>query len=142
MARAHVRWWPGILLFVGTSACSGATVGGADRDRLPAGTWGGEHVALTVTGAGAHLEFDCASGDISQPLTTDPDGRVAADGVYVQERGGPVREGDEPSRRPARYAGRLSGETLTFDVILTELNDSVGTFAVVRGAAPSVRKCQ
>ena len=141
MATMRVRWRPGILLLFGSGACVGAMMAGADGDRLLAGTWGGEHVALIVTDAGAHVEFDCAFGDISQPLTVDPDGRLAVDGVYVQERGGPVREGEEPVRKPARYSGRLSGQTLTFDVILIESNDTVGSFTVVRGATPRVRKC-
>ena len=141
MATMRVRWRPGILLLVGSGACAGAMMAGADDGRLLAGTWGGEHVALIVTDAGAHVEFDCAFGDISQPLTIDPDGRLAVEGVYVQERGGPVREGEEPVRKPARYSGRLSGQTLTFDVVLIESNETVGSFTVARGVTPRVRKC-
>jgi hypothetical protein len=142
MASGRLTWRSGALLLVWTGACVGAVMVGADGDRLRAGTWGGEHVALTVTETGGHVEFDCAFGDISQPLTTDPDGRLAVEGVYVQERGGPTRVGEEPDRQPARYAGRLNGQTLTFDVILIESKETIGSFTVVRGATPRVRKCQ
>jgi hypothetical protein len=142
MATGGVRWRSGILLLIASGACASAMMAGADRDRLREGVWGGEHVALTVTDAGAHVEFDCAFGDISQPLTIDADGRLAVDGVYVQERGGPVGVGEEPARTPARYSGRLSGQTLAFGVTLIESNDTVGSFTVVRGVTPRVRKCR
>jgi hypothetical protein len=130
----------GILLFVGSGAWMGGAMPRPD-DRLQTGTWGGEHVALTVTDDGAHVEFDCAFGDISQPLTVDRDGRLAVDGVFVQERGGPVRLG-EPERQAARYSGRLTGDTLTFDVTLTASSEKAGSFTVVRAAAPRLRKCR
>ena len=142
MATARLRWRSGILPLIGSGACVGAMLAGADADRLRTGTWSGEHVALTVTAAGAHVEFDCASGDISQPLMVDPDNRLAVEGVFVQEHGGPVRLGEEPERIPARYSGRLSGQTLAFDVTLIESNETVGTFTVVHGATPRVRKCR
>lgn len=142
MATTGLGWRFGILLLVGSGACVEAMMPGPDGDRLRPGTWGGEHVALTVTDEGAHVEFDCAFGDISQPLTVGPDGRLAVEGVYVQEHGGPVRSGEEPDRKPARYSGRLSGQTLTFDVTLIESHETVGSFTVVRGVTPRVRKCQ
>src|SRR5437016_8340462 len=40
------------------------------------GTWGGEHVILDVSKNGAVLEFDCAHGQIDQPLILDKKGRL------------------------------------------------------------------
>jgi hypothetical protein len=112
----------------------------ADGDRLKTGAWGGEHVALTVTDAGAHVELDCAYGDISEPVTIDRDGRMAVRGVYVFQAG-PERE--NPNRKPARFSGTLSGEVLTFEVRLIESGEIVGTFKVAYGAPPrGVRKCR
>ena len=123
-----------------TLAC--ASLAPMPPDRVAAGLWGGEHVALTVTDSGASLEFDCASGEIPQALSTDAAGRFAADGVFVRQRPGAQRIGDEPDRQQARYEGRLAGNTLTFEVILTESKQTVGTFTVERGATPRVRKCR
>jgi hypothetical protein len=112
-----------------------------DERRVASGTWGGEHVGLAVTDAGAHVEFDCASGDIAQPLALDGMGNLSVDGVYVREHGGPIQVGEVPDRKPARYTGRAAGTTLTLDVLLTDSNEKIGTFTLERGAASGVRKC-
>lgn len=126
-------------LVLGTAmAC--VTLAPGER-RLTTGPWGGEHVGLTVTDTGAHVEFDCASGDITQPLALDGRGNLSVDGVYVREHGGPIQVGEVPDRRPARYAGRVAGTTLTIDVVLTDSNEKIGTFTLERGAEPRVRKC-
>ena len=135
-----------VTLAAATVACASSMIVGPDagggQTGVPTGAWGGEHVALTVTDQGAHLEFDCASGDINQPLTTDAEGRLDVAGVFAQERGGPVRSDDPPLARPARYAGRLTGTTLTFDVILTESNALAGSFTVVHATEARVRRCR
>ena len=131
----------GLVLLL-SGACVTSMAGAPDGGRVQTGTWGGEHAALTVIDSGAHLEFDCASGDITRPLTTDRDGRLAVDGVFVQEHAGAVRLGEEPERKPARYVGRLSGKTLTFDVVLIDSNETIGSFTLTFGAAPHVRKCR
>jgi len=61
-------------------------------------------IAPSVTERGAHVEFDCAYGDIDRPLTVDDRGNLAVDGVFVQEHGGPVREGEEGNKQPAHGA--------------------------------------
>lgn len=124
------------------AACAGTGIGGADVNRLQTGTWGGEHVQLTVTKSGAHVEFDCATGDIPRPLTIDKNGRLDTEGVFGRERRGPIRLGEDPARQRARYVGHLTGKTLSFDVILVESKETAGRFTVARGAAAHVRKCR
>ena len=115
---------------------------GGDRRRSSAARdVGGEHIGLTVTRAGAHLEFDCASGDISVPLGLDARSRFAVDGIYVPEHPGPVRIGDAAEKKPARYAGTVNGRTMTLGVTLVAGNEAVGTFTLTFDAAPRVRKC-
>jgi hypothetical protein len=128
------------LAFMDTACLASAL--SPDDGRVPAGTWGGEHVALTVTDAGAHAEFDCASADITQPLTVDRGGRVAVEGVYVREHGGPVRLGEEPDRPRALFSGRLDGKILTIDITLIESKEIIGHFTVTLGSQPRVRKCR
>jgi hypothetical protein len=136
------RWSPRffVVLLLTSVACVQALSTAADGDRLKIGRWGGEHAALTVTDAGARVEFDCAFGEINEPLTIDAAGRMAVNGVYVLERG-PARE--QPDSHPAHYSGRLSGDRLTFDVALIASNEPVGNFTVVDGAQPSgIIKCR
>src|SRR6267142_1618957 len=73
--------WFAVVLLVASVGCAGMPFAlGADAT-VPNGTWGGEHASLTVTDAGAHAEFDCASGDIDQPLAVDAEGRLNVEGV-------------------------------------------------------------
>ena len=132
----------GIFLLAQSGACTRSAVVGPDGGRVPIGAWGGQGVALQVTETGAHIEFDCASGEIAQPLMIDNDGRLAVDGVFVQERAGAIRVGEEPERKPARYSGRVDSKTMTLNVVLTESNETMGTFTLTRGADPRVRKCR
>ena len=111
-------------------------------DTVELGAWGGEHIALEVTNAGAHVEFDCAHGTIDSPLTLDGKGQFAVKGSFTRERGGPVRL-DKPSEgQPARYSGSLSGATLTLTVVLTESNQSIGEFTLTRDSKGRLRKCR
>lgn len=120
-------------------ACLSA--GGAERGRLPAGTWGGAHIRLDVTEESAAVELDCAHGTLDGPILPGADGRFEAAGTYVQEHGGPEREGEEPDGRPARYSGRVEGSTLTLTIALTDTGETVGPFTLTRGKAARLTKC-
>ncbi len=109
--------------------------------RVAAGIWGGNHAGLTVTETGAHLELDCAHGDISQPLMMDANGNVSVDGVFVQEHGGPIRVGEDEVKKPARYAGKVTGDTMTLDVTLTDTQETIGTFSLTYKSTGRVVKC-
>jgi hypothetical protein len=132
----------GVLFALCGVACADSIIIGHQDRRLANGPWGGEHIALTVTDAGAHVEFDCASGDITRPLVVDDKGHMVLDGVYIPERIGPVHVGDAPDARAARYDGQLDGEKLTLDVVLKASKEVVGHFAVTHGAEARVRKCR
>jgi hypothetical protein len=136
----RMRVGAGLALLLAGS-CVSATMGPGNK-RVSAGTWGGQGIALTVTEAGAHVEFPCAHGDVSEPLTVDGNGNLAVDGVFVQERPGPVRIGEEPEKKPARYTGKVDGNTMTLDVILKDSNQSVGSYSLTHGATPRVTKCR
>ncbi len=114
---------------------------GRQGSRVPSGAWGGAHIALDVTDAGATVTFDCAKGTISAPLLLDRDGRFALAGTFAPERGGPTRKDGERAR-PARYTGSLHESTLTVAVLLTENSETVGTFTLTRGGAARLVRCQ
>jgi hypothetical protein len=131
-----------VVLFVASAGCAGTPIAPGADTTVPNGTWGGEHASLAVTDAGAHAEFDCASGEINQPLAIDGEGRLNIEGVVVQEHAGPVRIGEEPVRKRARYTGHLEKKTIVLDVMLIESNETFGRFTLTLDATPRVRKCR
>jgi hypothetical protein len=108
---------------------------------LPAGVWGGDHIALFATNSGATLEFDCAHGSINQPVVPDAGGRFDATGVFVLEHGGPVYGGEPEDSHPARFTGVTDGSTMTLTITLTDTNTTQGTYVLFRGKVAKLMKC-
>lgn len=104
------------------------------------GTWGGEHIAMEVTDAGAAIEYDCAHGRITERIAPDAEGKFEAKGIHKRERGGPTRQGEDEGQ-PANYRGSVKDETMTLTVELVENNESVGTFTLTQGKTGRIRKC-
>jgi hypothetical protein len=111
-------------------------------DGLQAGTWGGEHISLEVTEGGARVEYDCAHGTIGRRIVPDRKGRFDVPGTYVEESGGPVREGARPKSYPARYTGRVSGERMSLTVTRGDSQKVIGKYTLVRGREPELVKCR
>jgi len=105
------------------------------------GTWGGVHVRITIGAASSILEYDCAHGSIDQPFAVNVAGGFTLTGTHVVESGGPIREGVEPVRHPARYTGSTDGRTMTFTITLTDTNETLGPFALALDAPGRVVKC-
>lgn len=106
----------------------------------PVGSWGGPHIALVVTTAGATAVFDCAHGSFG-PLTPSSDGRFSATGVWVREHGGPARDGEVLPTFPASYSGRIRDASMDLTVARTDSMITIGTFTLTKGGAPGVLKC-
>ena len=106
---------------------------------VPQGSWGGEHVAVTVTSTGARVEFDCAHGTLTQPLTLDSNGQFGVAGTFTRE-GGPTPV-IEPAV-PATYSGRLQGTILRLTVTLSGSNQPLDTFTLAQGRTPTITKCK
>lgn len=103
------------------------------------GSWGGEHLGLTVTDASSSLTFDCASGTIAEPFTLDAAGYFDLNGTYTPGTGGPEPVPPPPTR-PAAYSGRVIGASMTLKVGLEEeLPDS--TFTLRQGESPQIYAC-
>ena len=123
-------------------AAQGCTTGPRfSGDRLPPGSWGGEHALLMVSDTAAALEFDCASGRIGGTLPVDDDGRFAWDGEYVVGHGGPVRQDEVPDVRPATYFGTTNGRDMTLHVRVKDGSIPVLDFQLERGRDARVFKC-
>jgi hypothetical protein len=128
-----------MLLLLAATACDGS-LGGPSATGLT-GVWGGDHVSLTVTETGSHLEFDCARGDIPGALAADTEGAFAAAGTYVREHGGPIRDDEMPDAHPALYGGTVMSATMRLIVRLTDTNEVIGAFTLTRAAPGRVVKC-
>jgi hypothetical protein len=109
------------------------------RNSVATGVWGGEHVILEVSARGAEAEFDCARGQITQPLTLDQHGDFDVVGTFTREHGGPVLRDDTPSSNPARYTGHVQGNILNLTIVLEK--EKLGPFTLSKGSRPPLRKC-
>lgn len=109
-----------------------ATLACNANDAVPPGTWGGRNAGLVVTASGATAQFKCgATGTIRVPLrlhasTFDVPGTFLSLLVNL----GP---------QAARYAGSVSGSSMTLDVAVG--GQSIGTFELTMGTAPTFDVC-
>ena len=102
-------------------------------------TWGGTHIGLVITVTGGTVEYDCAEGEILEPIRVT-NGRFNVLGLHYMGMGGPIGV-DKVNPRPARYEGTVKGDEMTMTVTLTDTKEQVGTFNLVRGENPRVVKC-
>lgn len=110
-------------------------------ERVPNGNWGGNDMGMVVTDTGATLEYDCASGAITQPLLLDGSGHFNWTGVHHIEHGGPIFEGEPQNTHAARYTGSATSNRITITITLTDTTYPTQTYTLVRGANPRVYKC-
>jgi len=112
----------------------------SDMQRIPAGSWGGEHISVEVGEKSAKIEYDCAHGEIDGPLVVDAGGRFNLRGTHTPERGGPIRE-DRPSRSlPATFVGSIKGDKMTLTLKLSDSEEE--TFTLQKGKEANLFKCK
>ena len=131
--------WGSLVAFAGAFACAWPPL--RMPPTVPTGLWGGDHIAMTVTDTGTHVELDCAHGDIPDGLGIDARNQFSVAGTFVKEHGGPIREGEVPDSHPAVYVGLLTSNHLELSIRLADTGDMLGTFALTRGVAGRVVKC-
>ena len=131
-----MRWWGSTLFLLIVAGCLEANAPPAVM-----GDWGGDHIGLIAGATQADLEYDCAAGKILGPIAPDGSGRFTAIGEHYPGHGGPIRIDEEQVKRPARYAGQVRGDVMILTVTLTDTNETLGTFTLVRGRSPFVFKC-
>ena len=106
------------------------------------GSWGGDHIRLTVRADGADVEFDCAHGRTGR-LVTDGRGNFDVEGVFVQERGGPVSADEKEQSQRARYKGRVEGKSMTLSFFLTDSDEEQEhvVYKLEHGREAELTKC-
>ena len=123
-----------LVLAVVAAACGTP----ASPSLMPTGLWGGDHIVLTVEDTTAHVELDCAHGDIPIRL---PDAAFTVAGTFVRDHGGPIRVDETLDSHPAMYVASMSGSVMTLTIRLTDSGELVGTFTLTRGSSGRVFKC-
>ena len=103
------------------------------------GTWGGDHIRASLSKSGGELEYDCARGSITEPLTVNNDGRFDVRGFHFRGHGGPVRMDEKPDSAAARYTGRIRDDIMTLDVSVG--GTALGSYSLLRGSDGSVFRC-
>jgi hypothetical protein len=104
-------------------------------------TWGGNHVRMVIKPGGADLEFDCATGELTQELKPDTDGTFDVQGTFAREGGGPTRQDPSQGRR-VRYIGQIKQNSMTFQIHFDGSDETSETFTLTRGSEGRLRKCK
>jgi hypothetical protein len=140
-------YWIGTLLVVLTGAVTLVSEPatnpqrGQDASATP-DVWGGHHVSMKVTPQGATLEFDCARGNMLEPIKANAKGEFTARGTYTPERGGPISRDNPPPDLPATYKGSIDGDTMRLEIMLAEKDQAPEPFTLTRGKVGRVVKCR
>jgi len=129
----RIGWLALLLLQAGAQAAPGSGF-------LAAGTWGGEHLILEVSGKGAEAELDCALGQVTQPIRLDRHGDFDVTGTFTPEHGGPVLRNETAQPAAAHYSGHVDSDKMTLTISVA--GKRVGVFALSRGSHPMLRKCR
>ena len=101
------------------------------------GSWGGTEASLVLTSSGGTLSYVCGAGTVDSAWTLSDAGQFLASGQHFFG-GGPVPPQGRPPH-PARYTGQVQGDVFTLAVTLSDLNQSLGPFHLVRGG-PTVEE--
>jgi hypothetical protein len=118
-----------------------ATENLSQQRSLKEGVWGGNSISAEVSDGGVSLEFDCAHGKIAKKVLLDGEGKFEIEGVYVAEKGGPVRVDEDQKGKPAIYTGTSDGKSLTLTIKLKDADEPVGTYNLTHGRTGRIRKC-
>ena len=130
-----------VLFVLASSLCAQAQTNSSALGAAGS-VWGGDHVKLEVTAEGATLEFDCASGTLSKPLTADAGGNFKIKGTFTRERPGPVMRDSPNTAAAATYSGTITGSTMRLNITAGSQNDSMGDYVLGRGQPGKVFKCK
>jgi hypothetical protein len=132
-----------LLLFTYATLCGTLSAQTTASPAGAAGTiWGGEHIHLQITTDGGIVEFDCASGTITNPVRVDAQGQFRLTGMFTREQPGPVRKDQTPTTTAATYSGDIVGDTMRLSIRTGPQNEAVGEYVLTRASAGHVVKCR
>lgn len=105
------------------------------------GSWGGRGIELIIENDSARIQYDCAEAEIDSKIMISEQGNFEVDGVYIRQSPGPIRVGKSPQRQPAIFEGKVSENTMTLSVTLTENKEKIGEFTLKKGDNAVIRRC-
>ncbi len=123
-----------ILTLLSTVACSEPSAGPVLK-----GQWGGHVASLQLADTGGSVQYQCGSGTIKAGWTFTDHGAFQAQGEHFFG-GGPVPPGGAPGH-PATYTGHVVGPKLVLTVTLTDLDQVLGPFELVRDGPQVADMC-
>lgn len=106
------------------------------------GSWAGKHISLEITAQGAKIEYDCASGAITEKIILDKNRSFNVLGTHIEEHGGPTRQNEQSPGLPVRFIGRIKGKRMTLIVKRKDNNKVIGTFSLIHGQESLLVKCR
>jgi hypothetical protein len=130
-----------LVLILAAALTSAARCATNIPDRLPNGSWGGEHIGMVVADTGATIEYDCAAGKITGPLALAANGDFNWTGIHSPGHGGPSRVDEPPDNRPARYTGNANSNTMQLTVTVLDGSIPPQTYTLRRGGEARVFRC-
>jgi len=139
MSIAHLNVCLGLFALATLATAPSCTT--ETLDRVATGAWGGQHIGMVVSDSGATIEYDCATGRITEALLLDANGNFQWSGVHVPGHGGPIRQGEVFDSLPARYAGSATKDRMTLTLTITGSTQPAQTFTLARGGTASVFRC-
>jgi len=131
-----VRCWPFVIALFATGCATPAS----SLQPLPGG-WGGPHVGIVFAADQGRVEHDCAAGTIVGAVQPGAGGTFEARGTHTPGHGGPERVGFAPPSFPARYSGRVRGDTMTLLIEVPAIAARIGPYTLRRGAEPVLLRC-
>ena len=103
------------------------------------GEWGGPQVRLSLGEEGGRIEFACGSASIDAAVHPDAAGTFNAAGRHEDFTGGAV-QADTPARTtPARFIGKVDGNTLQLSV--QRRGAAPETYTLERGRRTKLIRC-
>jgi hypothetical protein len=131
-------------LFLGAAVSLELTAGSVQQNgdsNAAYEVWGGQDAQLSLNTHGASVEFDCAEGEISQPIIPDAKGEFTAQGTYTPGQFGPIRQNSHPQKLPATYKGKISGEAMHLQVIPKGKGMQAFLFILTKGKEGRLVRC-
>lgn len=95
---------------------------------------------MNLTSAGGTIEYDCASGSLSEPIIPGSDGGFEVQGTHTPGHGGPAIEGEILPVYRVRFTGVVRGDRMTMTGRV-ENGVLLGPFTLRRGSESGIFRC-